>query len=132
MGMRKMNQFEIISQQIVEYINDPIQKANRLISPWSGTRFVVCGTSGSGKTRAIDLANELLAADAQIAESRELVSVSNLSNAQQVLENPVLAYEESQHICFAVYSRTLAEALQSEGIKVFWLDSGSTQTWRNT
>jgi hypothetical protein len=129
--MRKMNQFEVISQQIVEYINDPIQRATRLISPCSGTRFVVCGTSGSGKTRAIDLANELLPADAQIAESRELVSVSAPSKAQQVLENPALAYEESLHIGFAVYSRTLAEALQSEGIKVFWLDGGNTRAWHN-
>ncbi len=128
--MTKMNQFEVIGQQIADYINDPEQKVTRLISPWRGTRFVVCGTSGSGKTRAIDIANELLPADAQVAESRELVPESDPLKAQKILDDPALEYEASLHIGFTVYNSNLAKALQSQGNKVFWLDAGSRQTWR--
>ena len=67
-----MNKYEVIGQQIVDFLNDPVQKATRLLST-VGTRFIVCGTSGSGKTLAIEYANNLLPAGEQIAESQDLV-----------------------------------------------------------
>jgi ABC-type lipoprotein export system ATPase subunit len=123
-----MDRFEVIGTQIAAFINDPLQKAVRLIVPSQGTRFVVCGTSGSGKTRAIERANELLPPGEQIAESREILGAANVSQAIKTLEDNELAYEASLHIAFAVYNERLGKELEGAGVKVFWLDSGYRRT----
>ena len=121
-----MKQFEVVGPQIAGFVNDPEQKLKRLIVPWKGTRFVVCGTSGSGITRSIDLANSLLPVSEQVAESREIVLEKDLLKAVEALENAELEYESSLHIAFTVYNSHLAKVLELKGFKVFWLDGGST------
>lgn len=121
-----MMKFEEIGPQIVDFVNDPLQKMTRLISPSRGTRFVVCGTSGSGKSRTICLANSLLPPSEQIAESQELLRETDPEKAVEILNDAGLEYEASLHIAFNIVNSYLAEALEVKGIKVFWLDSGST------
>ena len=121
-----MEPFEVISPQIVDFLNDPIMKITRLIHPSApGARFVVCGTSGSGKTRAICLANSHLPEYEQIAESQDLLSGRDPLKALAVVNDPDLAYEASLHIAFNVIYRNLAKVLELNGVKVFWLDRGS-------
>lgn len=123
--------YEAIGSQIAEFLNTPIEKTKRLISPASGTRFVVCGTSGSGKTRAIYAANSRLPLSEQIAESQDILRVRDPAEAERILNDPELEYEDSLHIAFNVVSSYLAKALEEEGVKVFWLDGGSTGNhWR--
>lgn len=121
-----MHRFEVIGTEMAAHINDPEQRAWRLICPSRSTRFVVCGTSGSGKTRAIEYANSLLPSDHQIAESREIAREADPVRAKDILEDESLAYEASAHIAFAVYSGQFGKALEREGVKVFWLDDGNT------
>jgi septin family protein len=124
-----MDRFEEVGQEIVDFVNAPRQKMERLIAPWRGTRFVVCGTSGSGKTRAIDFANSLLPESEQIAESREIVRKDDPKKAVEILNDAELEYEASLHIAFTVYYTRSAKALELEGVKVFWLDRGSSGTY---
>ena len=120
-----VEKFEEVGQQIADFVNGPTQRMTRLIYP-HGTRFVVCGTSGSGKSRAIDFANGILPASEQIAESRDIVREKDPLRAIDAMENPELKYEASMHIAFNVVSSYLAKALEEKGVKVFWLDSGSS------
>lgn len=117
--------FKEVGPQIVDYVIDPVQKVKQLISPWRGTRFVVCGTSGSGKSRAICLANSLLSSSEQVAESQDILREKDTKKAVEILTDPELEYEDSLHIAFNVVNSYLAKALEVEGFKVFWLDSGS-------
>lgn len=127
-----MNPFEVIGPQIVDFLNDPIMKATRLIHPSApGARFVVCGTSGSGKTRAICVANSHLPEHEQIAESQDLLSERDPLKALAVVNDPDLAYEASLHIAFNVIYRNLAKELELNGVKVFWLDRGSAGVYGN-
>lgn len=122
--MAKSERFDVVGEKIVEFINDPLQIAERLLAPWRGTRFVICGASGSGKTQALEFANGLLPTGEQIAESREVVRAKDASSAIKVIRDVGLAYERSLHIAFDVYHEDLGKALESKGIKVFWLDPG--------
>ena len=118
-----MNKYEVIGQQIVDFLNDPVQKATRLLST-VGTRFIVCGTSGSGKTLAIEYANNLLPAGEQIAESQDLVRERCPDRAMEIFTDEELAYEDSRHIGFNVLSAAVARALEEKGLKVFRVDAG--------
>ena len=113
----------MIGQQIVDFLNDPVQKATRLLST-VGTRFIVCGTSGSGKTLAIEYANNLLPAGEQIAESQDLVRERCPDRAMEIFTDEELAYEDSFHIGFNVLSAAMAKSLAARGLKVFWLNDG--------
>lgn len=92
-----MNKYEVVGQQIVDFLNDPIQKTTRLLSP-VGTRFIVCGTSGSGKTLAIEFANNLLPTDEQIGESQDLALVRCPDRAMEIFADEELAYENSGYM----------------------------------
>ena len=118
-----MNKYEVVGQQIVDFLNDPIQKTTRLLSP-VGTRFIVCGTSGSGKTLAIEFANNLLPTDEQIGESQNLALVRCPDRAMEIFADEELAFENSFHIGFNVLSAAMAKSLAARGLKVFWLNDG--------
>jgi len=120
-----MEKFEKIGLQIVDFVNQPEQRLNKFICN-GGARFIVCGTSGSGKTRAIEVANSSLPLNEQIAESQELLQEKNVLNALKSINDSELEYECSKHIGFNVVSSFLAKDLESQGVKVFWLDNGSS------
>jgi len=121
-----MQKFEEVGIQIHQFLNAPTEKTWRLIGI-KGSRFVVCGTSGSGKTRAIERANSLLPPDEQIAESQELLLERDVAKAISIVEDETLQYEDSEHIGFNVIRSSMARDLEAHGIKVFWLDEGSHQ-----
>lgn len=126
-----MEKFEEVAVAIVDFLKP--NRALRLISPSSlGARFVLCGTSGSGKSRAISSANSKLPSSEQIAESQDILRERDPLKALEVVNDAELAYEVSQHIAFNVVSRPLADALELKGVKVFWLDRGSAGSWWNT
>ncbi len=121
-----MKKFEEMGPQIADFLSDPREEIIRLISPMRGTRFVICGTSGSGKTQSISVANRLLSSSERIAESQELLWERDAAKAIEILNDPELEYEASLHIAFNVVNSYLAKALELEGVRVFWLDGGST------
>jgi hypothetical protein len=125
-----MEKFEEVAVAIVDFLKP--NRSLRLLTPSSpGTRFVLCGTSGSGKTRAISAANSKLPSSERIAESQDLLRERDPLKALDVVNDAELAYEASQHIAFNVVSRPLADALELKGVKVFWLDPGSSGSWWN-
>lgn len=121
-----MERFLEVSQEIVDFVNHPEQKTLRLINA-GGTRFVVCGTSGSGKSRAIEHANSFLPVGEQIAESQELLREKDPLNALIIVNDAELKYEASEHIGFNIIGSALAKNLEIQGVKVFWLDNGSSR-----
>ena len=123
--MHNLETITNIARDINAFVDSPSEKVKRLISQGRGTRFVVCGTSGSGKTRAIELANEMRPADEQIAESRSLCSFDiDPEQAIEVVDDVDLAYRDAFHVAFAVYYQDVAKALEERGVKVFWVDRG--------
>lgn len=125
----QLEQFKRIGGEIATFVDEPLQQTERMLVPWRGTRFVVCGTSGSGKTRALSYANQLLPENAQIAESLDILRVHDTSSAIEIIRDPGLAYERSLHIAFTVCDKGMGKDLESHGIKVFWLDRGTN--WRD-
>lgn len=120
--MMQRDQFRRVGREIAAFVNEPPQQAERMLVPWRGTRFVVCGTSGSGKTRALSYANQLLPGDAQIAESLEILQVRDALLALEIIRDSGLEYERSLHIAFTICHKGMGRDLESHGIKVFWLD----------
>ena len=118
-----MEKFREIGVEIFEFV---FAGHEALIRRGEGRRFIVCGSSGSGKTRAITFANYLLDEDQQVAESQDLRSMKEPEKAKalNIMYDPDLAYEASRHIGFNLFSRELASALEEQGVQVFWLDSG--------
>ena len=118
-----MEKFREIGVEIFEFV---FTSHEALTRGQEGRRFIVCGSSGSGKTRAISFANDLLGEDHQVAESQDLRSMKKREKAKalDIIYDPDLAYEASRHIGFNVFSGDLASALEEQGVKVFWLDSG--------
>ncbi len=119
-----MDKFEEVGRQIVAFLDSPGERAKRLLLPGEGSRFVLCGTSGSGKTSAISFANELLPATEQIAESQELARERCPDRAMVIFNDEELAYEDSRHIGLNVLGASIAMAMEGKGIKVFWVDAG--------
>ena len=124
--MHKLDTIASIARDINAFVDSPLEKVKRLISPARGTRFVVCGTSGSGKTRAIELANETRPVVEQIAESRGLCTGRDIDpeRAVEAVDDVDLAYEDALHVAFDVYYQDVAKALEDRGVKVFWVDRG--------
>lgn len=123
---QKLETIASIARDINAFVDSPSEKNSRLINPDHVTRFVLCGTSGSGKSFAIESANETRPADEQIAESRGLVTGRDidLDRAVAVINDVELAYEDTLHVAFDVYYQDVAKALEDRGIKVFWVDRG--------
>ena len=122
----QLGQFKRVGGEIAAFVDEPLQQVEQMLVPWRGARFVVCGTSGSGKTRAINYANQLLSENAQIAESLDILQVHDTSSAIEIIRDPGLVYERSLHIAFAACHSDIGKDLESHGIKVFWLDLGSS------
>lgn len=121
-----MKKFEEMGPQIADFVNEPLEKTKRVIDPMLGTRFVICGTSGSGKSQSISVANSLLPPSEQITESHDLLWEKDSAKTIEILNDTELEYQASLHIAFNVVNSYLAKALEVQGVKVFWLDSGGT------
>lgn len=117
-----MERFNEIGQQIFDFVNSPMEKVRRGLLGVDGTRFIVYGRSGSGKTSAIDVANSLLPLHEQIAESQELLWERDVLKAIESFDDQNLRYECSKHIGFSVIAQDLAKDMEARGVKVFWLE----------
>jgi transcriptional regulator with XRE-family HTH domain len=82
-------------------------------------RFVLCGVSGCGKTRAVSIVNDTLPKGAELAEDTDLIFPRNLCKALAIVNKEGLAYQNSKHIAFSVMNEDLASSLENNEIKVF-------------
>lgn len=121
-----MENFERVAGEMLSYIDDKTRKMMHLLlkNPNSGdeAKFILCGISGCGKTRAVEEANKKLPADQQIAESHDMLSIKEPSQALVIFNDRNLRYVDSSHIGFDVVQKDLAKKLEADGIKVFWFD----------
>jgi uridine kinase len=117
-----MKRFQVIAKEILDYINDEKTKQTEIYDP-TKIRFIIFGESGSGKTRAVNLANESLTIPNKVAESQDLLYLDqkDLSKALNVISDPDLAYVNSRYIGFNVADKDLADLLEAKEIKVFRL-----------
>lgn len=111
-----MKKSEEMGPQIADFVNESVEKTKRLILPMRGTRFVICGTSGSGKSQSISVANSLLPPSERIAESQEILRERDPAKAIEILNDPELEYQASLHIAFNVVNSYLAKALEVQGV----------------
>jgi len=116
-----MENFEKVANEILAYINDKKTQTAELLSPIS-IRFILCGSSGSGKTSAVNLANKDLSEAHEIAESSDILYVKDLSKALDIINDRDLKYQDSKYIGFNVIDKDLAKQLELAGRKVFWFD----------
>ncbi len=118
-----MENFERVSGEMLSYIKDKkTRMINLLMSRPGETRFILCGSSGSGKTRAVEEANKKLPEDKQIAESHKMLMVKDPSKAFEIFCDHSFYYSNSPHIGFNVVWKDVAKKLEEDHqIKVFWL-----------
>lgn len=115
-----MEKFERVAGEILAYLNSNECRMLEIIT-MHGARFILCGTSGSGKTRAVEFANRQLSQSQQIAESNDLLFCKSASDADKIVLDRSLEYQGARHIGFNVVNKELATSMQSEIFRVFWL-----------
>jgi hypothetical protein len=121
-----MENFERVADEIITYINSNECLLREAIT-MQGTRFILCGTSGSGKTRAIELANKQLPSSRQIAESHDMLFCRSVSDIEEIFDDRDIKYHGARHIGFSVVKRELAVEIHDERIRVFWLNTLASQ-----
>ena len=90
-----MESFERVSIEILSYIKDKKTRMLNLIMSTPGeTRFILCGSSGSGKTRAVEETNKKLPDDQGIRTCFLLKKVSKNPKVQNI--TPPLI--QAQHV----------------------------------
>lgn len=100
------------ARNILELINSPHFKAECLISR---PVFVICGVSGSGKTTAIELANEQLPEDEEVAESMDILGCQDADSAQQIIDDDESQYVGAKYIAYSTVSKSIAQKLAQNG-----------------
>lgn len=117
--------FEEVGKEIANYFStieaEPSGWAN-----YSGFRVIVCGSSGSGKTRSIRHANELLPEHGRIAESSMALAVIKGRPIEELLagvKDRDLEYACCSNIAFTMMDRRVAEKLgRLANLPVFCLE----------
>ncbi len=108
------------ARKILELINCPIFKTECLISR---PVFVICGVSGSGKTTAIELANEQLPEGEEVAESRDILFCQDADSAQQIINDDDSQYPWSKYIAYSTVNKSIAQDLAKTGyIRVIFVE----------
>ena len=105
------NRYEKTAYKILDLINSPQFKARTLILK---PQFIICGISGSGKTYAIELANEKLPDNEKIAESTDILFCSDAESAEEVILKDDSRYEEAKYIAYSTVRRDVGENLASK------------------
>ena len=117
-----MSEPAALSERIVAYVKDPIEKAKRLIvTPVGQARMIVCTASTEeGASSVIETANSLLSAGNQIT----LIEVArNLNSAEQVvsfINDGNIELGSGHHVAFNLCDEQLAKQVERElALKVF-------------
>ena len=106
--MRSEKRRQEAARKILELINSPTFKAECLILK---PVFVICGASGSGKTTAIELANEQLPEDEEVAESMDILRCQDADSAQQIIADDDSRYPRSKYIAYSTVNKPIAQEL---------------------
>lgn len=117
-----MAEVEAIGKQIADYVNDPIEKAKRLIvTPVGQARMVVCTQSpGQGASSAIEAANSLLSEDDQIALVEDVSELTDPAQVVAIINDAGIDPEQGAHVAFSLSDETLAKQVEKElDLKVF-------------
>jgi DNA polymerase III delta prime subunit len=116
---------QVVGQEIAKYISTQESQPTGWFH-YSGLRMIVAGSSGSGKTLALDCANEILPENAQIAESSialDVVRGDSIKELLDKLQDKELEYDGSPHIAFTLMSSDVAKKLaRASNLPVFYLD----------
>jgi hypothetical protein len=117
-----MAEVEAIGKQIADYVNDPIEKAKRLIvTPVGQARMVVCTPSpGKGASSAIEAANSLLSEDDQIALVEDVSELTDPAQVVAIINDGGIEPEKGYHVAFSLFDEAIARQVEKElDLKVF-------------
>lgn len=115
--------YEETASKIVNLVTSSKQKVLHLITGQSV--IVICGLSGSGKTSSIELANQSLPEDEQIAESTALLCCQDADAAVRALRaDEKYSYEGAKHVAYSIVRRSVGEELvrQEGGPPVIFIE----------
>ena len=76
--------------------------------------FVICGASGSGKTRSIEMANRRLNADVSIdafVECRDFCICDDVEIIEQAMQKDGAQYRGHSHVAYSIMGREMGELL---------------------
>ena len=117
--------FEQVGKKIADYLLTIEAKPSGW-SDYKGFRVIVCGASGSGKTRSINYANDLLPEHAKVAESSialEVIQGKPIETLLASMKDRDLEYEGCSNIAFTMMDRGVAEKLgRLANLPVFCLE----------
>lgn len=117
-----MAEVEAIGKQIADYVNDPIEKAKRLIvTPVGQARMIVFTPSpGQGASSAIEAANSLLSEDDQIALVEDVSELTDPAQVVSIINDGGIETEKGFHVAFSLSDETIARQVEKElDLKVF-------------
>ncbi len=117
-----MAEVETIGKQIADYVNDPIEKAKRLIvTPVGQARMIVCTPSpNQGASSAIEAANSLLSEDDQIALVEDVSELTDPAQVVSIINDGGIETEKGFHVAFSLSDETIARQVEKElDLKVF-------------
>lgn len=101
------------ARKILALLKSPIFKTASLIFKPS---FVICGTSGCGKTTAIKLANRQLPEDEQIAESSDILFCLDARSAEQIISQDDSRYLGTRYIAYSTVRKTVGQDLAKSAL----------------
>ena len=111
-----MAEVEAIGKQIADYVNDPIEKAKRLIvTPVGQARMIVCTPSpGQGASSAIEAANSLRSEDDQIALVEDVSELTDPAQVVSIINDGGIETEKGFHVAFSLSDETIARQVEKE------------------
>jgi len=113
---------EAIGKQIADFVNDPIEKAKRLIvTPVGQARMVVCTPApGQGASSAIEAANSLLSDDDQIALVEDVSELTDPVQVVAIINDGGIEPQKGFHVAFSLSDETIAKQVEKElDLRVF-------------
>jgi len=117
-----MAEVEAIGKQIADYVNDPIEKAKRLIvTPVGQARMIVRTPSpGQGASSAIKAANSLLSENDQIALVEDVSELTDPAQVVSIINDGSIEPSTGSHVAFSLCNEAIAQQVEKElNLRVF-------------
>jgi len=113
---------EKMGRQIADYVNDPIEKAKRLIvTPVGQARLIICTNSpGTDAESAVRAANSVLSEKDQIVLVDDLCELNDAAQIVSIINDGSIEPSEGAHVAFSLCDQNLARHVETElDLKMF-------------
>ncbi|MHA7809241.1 MAG: hypothetical protein ACX933_05485 [Marinobacter adhaerens] len=115
-------ELEKMGMQIANYVNDPIEKAKRLIvTPVGQARLIICTNSpGTDAAFAVQAANNVLSDKDKIVLVEDLCELTDAAQIVSIINDGSIEPTEGAHVAFSLCDQKLARQVEHElDLKMF-------------